>query len=964
MLNDAVLSGLINLFALLGAKSDIALSAASDLLEDYLGRHFGLRDKKSYMDLYGDLRALYDEDATMDKDLIAANICTQLKKNVSSSDLSLILLRLMEFCNVSEESFGKCDTLFRGIAQNLGVSQRTYADFTDFICGNVTERVLNQSFDGYDGYFRTLWLANDNKLIFSYFGNDEVLLNDVLTFPGVFQVWHESGVLKNHKGAPLYYSSVHNAYESNSSQRIEFSATDVNFRFPGSNNGLHDFTTVLRSGELVAIMGGSGAGKTTLLSILNGSIKPQEGKIEINGLPLEDPAAKELVGFVPQDDLLIDELTVYQNLYYTARLCFDGMSAAELDLRVMTVLKDLGLEATKDLVVGSPLKKIISGGQRKRLNIALELIREPAVIFLDEPTSGLSSSDTDNVMGLLKQLTYKGKLVVVNIHQPSSDVYKLFDRLFVLDLGGYPVFDGNPIDAITYFKTAANYADCQTSTCPTCGNVNPETVLNIINEKALDSSGLLSGYRKVSPAQWHEMYLERRQNASRGNYDSIPDSGQKRPGAFRQFCIFLKRNIAAKFTDLQYVLITLLEAPVLALVCGLLTRYAPAQGYSVMDNKNFVSYIFMAIIVAVFLGMSGSAEAIFKDRTLLKREKFLSLSYPAYIMSKIVYAAGVSLLQTALFILVGNLLMGLHGMFMLWWAVLFISALLSSLIGLILSQSLGSIVSIYITIPILLIPQILLCGLVVSFSDLNGSTSDDSVPLIGDVIPSRWAFEALAVGTYCYNDYERDYFEIDKERMSTLFYGESFIPELESRAARISFHIDNGRDTDPEDVAVLQNELPTLAKYTPIEPYGGDYADMESVKSYLKDARMALRRISNAATLQKDRWMQEDIAYYGKEEMLERKKANCNKYLEDCVTGADAKNVLEVVDGHIVPYGARIFLTPSPRNGRAPFYSSEKVLGNLHIPTLWFNCAVMVLMCLILGIALIVNIPEKFNKKY
>ncbi len=208
------------------------------------------------------------------------------------------------------------------------------------------------------------------------------------------------------------------------------------------------------------------------------------------------------------------------------------MSEADLDKRVMKTLKDLGLDATKDLKVGSAINKFISGGQRKRLNIALELIREPAVLFLDEPTSGLSSADTEKVINLLKEQTQKGKLIIVNIHQPSSDVYKLFDRLWLLDKGGYPVFDGNPIDAITYFKTAADYADADTSACPTCGNVNPEIVLNIIDEKALNNNGEISDERKMSPQEWHELYLKNRPELPEPKVSEVPPSDQKKPNAF------------------------------------------------------------------------------------------------------------------------------------------------------------------------------------------------------------------------------------------------------------------------------------------------------------------------------------------------------------------------------------------------------------------------------------------------
>lgn len=331
---------------------------------------------------------------------------------------------------------------------------------------------------------------------------------------------------------------------------------------------------------------------------------------------------------MPQDDLLIEELTVYQNLWFTAKLCFDGMSDAELDHKVMSILSDLGLENARNLKVGSAINKYISGGQRKRLNIALELIREPAILYLDEPTSGLSSADTETVVNLLKEQAYKGKLVIANIHQPSSDVFKLFDRLWLLDKGGRPIYTGNPIEAITYFKQAANYADANVSTCPTCGNVNPEIILNIIDEKALNDTGEMTNKRKKTPQEWHELYLKTIED-NKEQIEDLPKTEQHKPNFLKQIGIFIQRNFKAKITNLQYIRITLLEAPILALICSLLTHYAPLEGYSILNNSNLVTYYFMAIIVAIFLGMSGSAEEIIKDRALLKREKFLNLSYKA-----------------------------------------------------------------------------------------------------------------------------------------------------------------------------------------------------------------------------------------------------------------------------------------------------------------------------------------------
>ncbi len=149
------------------------------------------------------------------------------------------------------------------------------------------------------------------------------------------------------------------------------------------------------TGKLVGIIGGSGVGKSTLLNVLNGNLKPQKGKVLINGYNLnyekEKSELQGVIGYVPQEDLLIEDLTVYQNLFFNAKLCLNQFGKDEIEETVNKILEDLDLQDIKDLKVGNPLKKVISGGQRKRLNIGLELIREPSILFVDEPTSGLSS---------------------------------------------------------------------------------------------------------------------------------------------------------------------------------------------------------------------------------------------------------------------------------------------------------------------------------------------------------------------------------------------------------------------------------------------------------------------------------------------------------------------------------------------------------------------------------------------
>jgi hypothetical protein len=128
------------------------------------------------------------------------------------------------------------------------------------------------------------------------------------------------------------------------------------------------------------------------------------------------------------------------------------------------------------------------------------------VLFIDEPTSGLSSRDSENIMDLLKELTLRGKLIFTVIHQPSSDIFKMLDKLFILDQGGYPIYYGNPVESIIYFKRLANQANLNESECPSCGNVNPEQIFNIIEAKVLDEYGHETEHRKVTPAEWNNFF--------------------------------------------------------------------------------------------------------------------------------------------------------------------------------------------------------------------------------------------------------------------------------------------------------------------------------------------------------------------------------------------------------------------------------------------------------------------------
>ncbi|NJK86690.1 MAG: hypothetical protein HC906_12695 [Bacteroidales bacterium] len=240
-------------------------------------------------------------------------------------------------------------------------------------------------------------------------------------------------------------------------------------------------------------------------------------------------------------------------------------------------MADLGLFEIRNLKVGSTLNKLISGGQRKRLNIGLELMREPYLLFVDEPTSGLSSTDSELVMDLLKEQTRKGKLIVVNIHQPSSDIFKQFDKLMVFDQGGRMVYFGNPVESLVYFKSKNQLINADSGECLTCGNINPEQVLQVIELKSVSPKGNYTNLRIRPPEEWYTLFRNNNELTYKNlliKKKPLPPILFNIPDKFSQFKIYLSRNVKAKLADRFYLLLNLLEAPLLAFILAIFTKYS------------------------------------------------------------------------------------------------------------------------------------------------------------------------------------------------------------------------------------------------------------------------------------------------------------------------------------------------------------------------------------------------------
>src|SRR5437762_6622630 len=295
--------------------------------------------------------------------------------------------------------------------------------------------------------------------------------------------------------------------------------SEVTHRFGNGEVGLEAISFAVTRGELVCVMGASGSGKSTLLKVLSGLLQPTSGQIFLNGQSLYPNLddLKRYVSYIPQEDAFDEHLTIGENLQFAAAIRSPHLSRRDRMRRLEGKLIELGLGERRDAVVGSAVKKTLSGGERKRLNIGLDMIGMSDVYLFDEPTSGLSSKDSDHVIEIIRGMAHN-KIIIVTIHQPSSKLFQLFHKAILLDKGGRLVFFGTPTEMLRYFAEAEHQHQfgAEMGACPSCGTTRPEFIFDVLETPLRDLSGdviyeenarsQLVPSRRYSPEFWRDKY--------------------------------------------------------------------------------------------------------------------------------------------------------------------------------------------------------------------------------------------------------------------------------------------------------------------------------------------------------------------------------------------------------------------------------------------------------------------------
>jgi ABC-type multidrug transport system ATPase subunit len=510
---------------------------------------------------------------------------------------------------------------------------------------------------------------------------------------------------------------------------------------------LEDVSVSIYPGEMVALMGPSGAGKSTLLEVLTGQRRPNNGRVLFNGQCLHShfQSLKDHIGYVPQDDIMHRDLTVFEVLFHAARSWDSKRPHHAIEKDVYNVLASMGLShIAESLIGGTATIRGISGGQRKRVNIAMELLKSPKLLFLDEPTSGLDARATMEVIQLLKELAANGTTIVMTIHQPRVEAFRLMTHLLLLTKGGKLAYFGEADPG------AAAYFEKHSSLTRHPGGNPADYVIDV-----LDPEG--DGDKRSTTA-WQQDYIQSGERnrfvAQRQGSANESSAGIQRQGLGRRnvskidaFISLTSRYARRKLRDRTALGIQIAQAPIVAILLGWLFFNAPA--ISVTPTPKFVpgsggvhQVLFLLSAAAFWFGCSNVAREIVAERSVFRRERRAGLSVGAYLMSLFTVQFAISALQISVLTVLTWILVRLEfESLVLSLPLLLLTAMAGVSLGFLVSAVASTEVAALSVIPLILLPQLMFSG----YLKLYRVMSDDSMlqAIVAALTPMRWCFQGL-----------------------------------------------------------------------------------------------------------------------------------------------------------------------------------------------------------------------------
>lgn len=638
----------------------------------------------------------------------------------------------------------------------------------------------------------------------------------------------------------------------------------LNHTFSDKKKALDSINFSLKRGEMLCIMGPSGSGKSTLLSVLAGQLKPSRGKIKLNNISLyhQHKNLSHFISYLPQEQALFSHLTAREHLEYAMNIRQPSLVSAEVTKRATAILEETSLLHLSNRMVGSPDDKSLSGGERSRLNLGIDLTSNGEIYLLDEPIAGLSSKDSEHVTDALKYIS-RNKIVVVSMHRPSSKILNQFDKVLILDKGGKIAYEGTPSNMQSYFFEAAkelNIKNTQESK-----EVNADYIFDVIEAPVLELTHRhdYNSTRRFPSVFWQERFenhtlfenVENKKSEVRTELDEVVESDASVPilkkkrynihEYVRLFHSHFWRATLTKYRSKGTLYTTLLEVPLLAFIISWTLRASPEGSYAFSTGLHVVTYLFLTMTVGMFLGLTNSATEILRDRPTLRRERNYNYSAVSYVLAKLSSLSILSAAQCALYITIGNAMLNIEGMWLNHWYWMTLTSVTGTSLALLISAITKTQRAALSSVPLVLVPQLLLCGTpLIPFEEMNRgmfsgahtSRKEGKEPHLSRMIPLRYAYEGIIVDQAIKNPFEKtrraitaEISVLKKERQFNLDYLEKGLSDDQSSRLNILLKaLSKLYAMEADSAKVARKKLQKVE----ILALSGTLAELDAVPSY------------------------------------------------------------------------------------------------------------------------------------
>jgi len=482
---------------------------------------------------------------------------------------------------------------------------------------------------------------------------------------------------------------------------------------------------------------------------------------------------------MPQEEALNPQLTVREHLRHAVTIRRPALSLAEHERRVDSMLAELGLQSIARRQVGSPGDKTISGGERSRLNLAVDLGSRAEVFLFDEPISGLSSKDSEHVAETLRSLA-REKIVIASLHRPGAPVLRLFDKVILLDNGGRLAYFGTPAAMVGYFRDACEELGITHPSVTAKSPLGADFVFDILETplSTIGGGSNTGAARRFPPTFWQERFesadlmrslqsgggpISRLGETSAEQHLPVPPKPTRRLRAVvAVFATHFLRSLLSKIRNRGTIYSTFLEAPLLAALVSITLRSSPSGKYEFATALHIPAYLFLSATVAMFLGLTNSATEVLRDRPILRRERNCQPGAASYVTAKFAALAIVAAVQVFIYLAVGNHFLEIEGMLLFHWFWMTLTAMTGTSLALVVSSIVKSERAALTSVPLLLVPQMLLAGALVPYREMNRGLFENArdirerggVPVPATIMPLRYSYEALIVAQAVRNPFE------------------------------------------------------------------------------------------------------------------------------------------------------------------------------------------------------------------